>query len=117
MVKRWFGEITQKRIRRGVFKSLSDVVKAIEDYINSNNQNPKPFVWTKKAEDILEKMVKLLDPDDPPNQVQFQTLVKANLDIGKNSFRKLLIQGTDRFWYVERSKTGNKLVYFRTKNK
>jgi len=56
LVERWFGEITRKRIRRGVFKSLSDLVKAIEDYINSNNQNPKPFVWTKKAEDILEKV-------------------------------------------------------------
>jgi len=56
LVERWFGEITRKRIRRGVFKSLPDLVKTIDDYINSNNQYPKPFVWIKKAEDILEKV-------------------------------------------------------------
>ncbi len=56
LVERWFGEITRKRIRRGVFKSLPELVKAIEDYIQLNNQNPKPFVWIKKAEDILKKV-------------------------------------------------------------
>ena len=56
LVERWFGEITRKRIRRGVFRSVHDLVDAIEDFVRLNNQAPKPFVWTKRAEDILEKV-------------------------------------------------------------
>jgi transposase len=56
LVERWFGDITQKRIRRGVFKSVPDLIQAITDYINHHNQHPKPFVWTKKAEDIMAKV-------------------------------------------------------------
>lgn len=56
LVERWFGEITRKRIRRGIFRSVPDLVSAIEEFILLNNQNPKPFVWTKKVEDILNKV-------------------------------------------------------------
>jgi len=56
LVERWFGEITRKRIRRGVFKSVKELIEAIEEYIASNNTNPKPFVWTKKVGEILEKV-------------------------------------------------------------
>jgi len=56
LVERWFGEITRKRIRRGVFRSVPDLVATIEDFIQANNENPKPFVWTKKVDDILEKV-------------------------------------------------------------
>jgi len=56
LVERWFGEITRKRIRRGTFHSVSELIQAINDYIQSNNQNPKPFVWTKKVDAILEKV-------------------------------------------------------------
>jgi transposase len=56
LVERWFGEITRKRIRRGAFKSVGDLIKAIQSYIHINNQNPKPFVWTKRVDDILEKV-------------------------------------------------------------
>jgi len=56
LVERWFAEITRKRIRRGCFKSLKDLIQAIEDYIKVNNANPKPFVWTKRGEEILEKV-------------------------------------------------------------
>jgi transposase len=56
LVERWFGEITRKRIRRGVFKSVPELVTAIEEFIRTNNENPKPFVWTKKVEDILAKV-------------------------------------------------------------
>jgi hypothetical protein len=45
-VERWFREITTKRIRRGSFPSVAILVKAIEDYLEHNNQNQKPFVWT-----------------------------------------------------------------------
>lgn len=56
LVERWFGEITRKRIRRGVFRSVPELVAAIEDFIRLNNNNPRPFVWTKKVEAILEKV-------------------------------------------------------------
>jgi transposase len=56
LVERWFGEITRKRIRRGTFRSVQELVAAIEEYIRLNNEDPKPFVWTKKAEAILEKV-------------------------------------------------------------
>lgn len=56
LVERWFGEITRKRIRRGTFQSVEQLISAIEDYIQINNANPKPFVWTKTAEEIIEKV-------------------------------------------------------------
>jgi len=56
LIERWFGEITRKRIRRGVFRSVPELVTAIKEFIRLNNHNPKPFVWTKKVEDILEKV-------------------------------------------------------------
>jgi transposase len=56
LVERWFREITDKRIRRGVFKSVEQLIAAIQSYIENHNSDPKPFVWTAKAEDILEKV-------------------------------------------------------------
>ncbi len=56
LIERWFGEITRKRIRRGVFHSVPDLIAAIEEYIRVNNQDPKPFVWTKKVDEIIEKV-------------------------------------------------------------
>lgn len=56
LVERWFREITDKRIRRGVFHSVPELVDAIMDYIDTHNENPKPFVWTAKAQDIVEKV-------------------------------------------------------------
>ncbi|MBI4469194.1 MAG: IS630 family transposase [Acidobacteria bacterium] len=55
LVERWFREITDKRIRRGVFKSVRELIQAIHDYIDHHNEDPKPFIWTAKAEDIIEK--------------------------------------------------------------
>jgi transposase len=55
LVERWFRDLTDKRIRRGVFKSVPDLIAAIEAYIAYHNNNPKPFVWTAKAEDIIAK--------------------------------------------------------------
>jgi transposase len=55
MVERWFRDLTDKRIRRGVFKSVKDLITAIEAYIHHHNSNPQPFVWTAKAEDIIAK--------------------------------------------------------------
>ena len=48
-------EITQKRVRRGTFASVGDLKDAVHDYLDRHNADPKPFVWTKTAEAILEK--------------------------------------------------------------
>ena len=56
LVERWFWEITRKRIRRGSFQSEKELIEAIEDYVRENNKNPKPFVWTKGAEEIIAKV-------------------------------------------------------------
>ena len=56
VIERWFRDITQNRIRNGVFRSVAELEQAIVDYIEHHNANPKSFVWTKKAEDILEKV-------------------------------------------------------------
>jgi transposase len=55
LVERWFRDLTDKRIRRGVFKSVPDLIAAIETYIDHHNHVPKPFVWIAKAEDIIAK--------------------------------------------------------------
>jgi transposase len=56
LVERWFGLITDQRIRRGVFKSEQDLIDAIMSYIENHNANPRTFIWTAKVEDILEKI-------------------------------------------------------------
>jgi transposase len=56
LVERWFREITEKRIRRGVFRSVEQLIAAIRAYIEEHNDHPEPFVWTAKAQDILEKV-------------------------------------------------------------
>src|SRR5262249_19605963 len=56
MVERWFGEITQKRIRRGTFRSVKELVAAIAEYLREHNQAPTRFGWTKDADMILGKI-------------------------------------------------------------
>jgi transposase len=56
LVERWFGLITEKQIRRGVFRSTVALEKAIKNYLEVYNEDPKPFVWTKSADDILENL-------------------------------------------------------------
>jgi transposase len=56
LIERWFRDLTEKRIRRGAFKSVPNLIKAILDYIDEHNTNPKSFTWTAKFEDILAKV-------------------------------------------------------------
>ena len=56
LVERWFRELTQKAIRRGVFRSVPELVAAIQAYLEAHNADPKPLVWTASAEDILRKV-------------------------------------------------------------
>ena len=56
LIERWFGGLTEKRIRRGSFVSVADLIAAIEDYLATWNANPKPFVWTASVALIMEKL-------------------------------------------------------------
>ena len=58
MVERFFRDITDKRIRRGVLTSVAELVAAIDEYIAHHNIKPKPFIWTKSARDILQKVIR-----------------------------------------------------------
>lgn len=56
LVERWFRELTVKRIRRGSFGGVPDLIRAIDDFIAANNDDPKPFIWTASVEKILDKL-------------------------------------------------------------
>jgi transposase len=58
LVERWFRDLTDKAIRRGVFHNVNELTTAIEDYLKATNDNPKPFIWTATAEQILAKVAR-----------------------------------------------------------
>lgn len=58
MVERFFRDLTEQRLRRGVFTSVPELVNAIDEYITHHNTQPKPFIWTKSARDILQKVIR-----------------------------------------------------------
>ncbi len=58
LVERWFREITDKRIRRGSFRNVRELIAAIKDYLDCHNQNPRVFVWTASADRIMTKIAK-----------------------------------------------------------
>jgi hypothetical protein len=57
-VERWFGELSRQCIRRGAFFSVPDLKKAIHEFLDAWNENPKPLVWTASLESILEKLAR-----------------------------------------------------------
>ena len=63
-VEGFFSALTRRRLKRGVFCSIADLQAAINRYIEDNNDDPKPFVWTKSAEQILEKLNRLNLPSE-----------------------------------------------------
>jgi hypothetical protein len=58
LVERWFAELTNKRIRRGVFRSVKELETAIREYIVIHNEDPTPFVWTRTADQILASIAR-----------------------------------------------------------
>ena len=56
LIERWFREITDKRIRRGTFRSVEQLIAAIMAFINEHNADPQAFTWTAKADEILAKV-------------------------------------------------------------
>ena len=55
-VERFFRDLTQNRLRRGIFRDLEELIMAIGTYIDRHNESPKPFIWIARAADILEKV-------------------------------------------------------------
>jgi transposase len=64
LVERWFREITEKRLRRGSFRSVPDLIAAIKEYLDNHNQNPQAFVWSAPVERILAKITKCKEAFD-----------------------------------------------------
>jgi transposase len=58
VVERWFRELTDKRVRRGTFQSVAQLIAAIQEFIDQHNSSSTPFVWTAKADDILAKVAR-----------------------------------------------------------
>ena len=58
LVERWFRELTDKALRRGVFHSVPDLIASIEEYLDAHNEDPRPYVWTATAESILAKVAR-----------------------------------------------------------
>ena len=58
MVERIFRDLSERRLRRGVFTSVHELVTAIDEYVVHHNIDPRPFIWTKSARDILQKVIR-----------------------------------------------------------
>lgn len=58
LIERWFRDLTDKRIRRGTFHSVQELIAAVREYVDHHNQNPKPFVWTARVGKILDKIAR-----------------------------------------------------------
>ena len=58
LVERWFRELTDKALRRGVFHSVPDLIAKIEEYLAAHNENPRPFIWSATADEILAKVAR-----------------------------------------------------------
>src|SRR5271169_3904957 len=58
LVERWFRELTDKTLRRGVFHSVPDLIASIQEYLDAHNEDPRPYVWTATAESILAKVAR-----------------------------------------------------------
>ena len=58
MVERYFRDLTENRLRRGVFRSVLELIEALDEYVDRHNDHPKPFIWTAKANDILAKVMR-----------------------------------------------------------
>jgi len=75
LVERWFAELTNKQVRRGVHRSIAELELAIRTFIDAHNADPKPFVWTKTADQILSSIARFAQrtTDDHPADVMART--------------------------------------------
>lgn len=58
LIERWFRDLTQRRLKRGAFRSVAELERAIQEYVAHHNADPKPFVWTRSASQILDKVTR-----------------------------------------------------------
>jgi hypothetical protein len=58
VVERWFGLLTERQIKRAAHRSTLELEKAIKEYVQFTNDNPKPFIWTKTADQILASVAR-----------------------------------------------------------
>lgn len=58
LVERWFGLLTEQQLRRGIFRSTRNLEATIRSYIDNYNEQPKPFIWTKSADEILASVAR-----------------------------------------------------------
>ena len=58
LVERWFAELTNKQLRRGAHRSVRELETAIREFIDAHHEDPKPFVWTKTADEILASIAR-----------------------------------------------------------
>jgi hypothetical protein len=58
MVERFFRDLTANRLRRGVIRSVFELIVALDAYVDQHSENPKPFIWTAKANEILAKVLR-----------------------------------------------------------
>ncbi|MCH9000837.1 MAG: IS630 family transposase, partial [Proteobacteria bacterium] len=63
-VEGFFSALTRRRLKRGVFRSIVDLQAAINRYIQEHNDDPKPFQWTKSADNILAKIERIPVPSE-----------------------------------------------------
>jgi len=68
LVERWFAEITNKRIRRGIFRRVKELEKAVREYIAVQNEDPEPVVWTRPADEILASIALYAQRTHPTTQ-------------------------------------------------
>lgn len=68
MVERWFRDLSERNLRRGILNCVPDLIANIETYLEANNDNPKPYVWTATAEDILARVHRAHLPRQAINQ-------------------------------------------------
>jgi transposase len=75
LVERWFADLTTKQVRRGVHRSVAQLEAAIRTYIDAHNAEPKPFIWTKTADQILASIARFArrTVDDHPPEVMART--------------------------------------------
>jgi transposase len=59
MVEAWFGQLTKKQIRRNSFRNVNEVIKAVNEFVETYQENPRPFIWKVEADEILRKVAKL----------------------------------------------------------
>ena len=95
MVEGWFALLTRRQLRRGAFRSTQALEAAIRRYIEISNTDPKPFVWTKTADDILDSIKRFCQRT---SNSRHKVLLQASLEVSPQSEGQAVAVGS---WLVE----------------